>query len=106
MTAADVLVVPSRIEAFGITILEGWRAGTPVIATRNGGPAEIIRDGENGLLVDPESVDAVAKAIELLLSDSRLASDVGERGRASAGEYTWDRTVRGYEEVYSRLGNR
>lgn len=106
MAAAEVLVVPSRVEAFGITILEGWRAGTPVIATRNGGPAEIIRDGEDGILVDPVSVEAIAEAIELLLSDSRLAVDVGQRGRTAAGDYTWDRTVSDYEEIYARLGNR
>jgi len=104
MAAARLLVVPSHIEAFGITILEGWRAGTPVIATRNGGPAEIIQDRQNGILVAPTSVDAIAEAIELLLRDPRTAEDLGERGRESAAQYSWERTVLGYEEIYARLG--
>ena len=53
MAAPQVFVMPSRLEPFGIVVLEAWRAGVAVVATDRGGPPEFVRDGADGLLVDP-----------------------------------------------------
>ena len=69
MAGAAVFVMPSRLEPFGIVVLEAWRAGTAVVATSRGGPPEFVRDGEDGLLVDPFDTAAFAGALEGLLAD-------------------------------------
>lgn len=102
LRAADVFVVPSRIEAFGIVVLEAWRSGTALIATTHGGPAEIVTDGVDGLLVDPLDVDSLAAALSRLLHDRELAGRLGEAGRRSVERYTWARTTSAYEEIYRR----
>lgn len=102
LRAADVFVVPSRIEAFGIVVLEAWRSGTALVATTHGGPAEIVTDGVDGLLVDPLDVDVLADALSRLLHDRELAGRLGEAGRRSVERYTWARTTSAYEEIYRR----
>ncbi|WP_341359324.1 glycosyltransferase family 4 protein [Georgenia sp. M64] len=102
LDAATVLVVPSRYEAFGIVILEAWRAGTPVIATSRGGPAEIVTEGVDGLLVDPLDVDSLAAALATLLRDRDLARRLSVAGRRTVERYTWARTTDKYEELYRR----
>jgi glycogen(starch) synthase len=103
MAGARALVVPSRVEAFGITVLEGWRAGVPVIATSNGGPAELITDGVDGLLVDPESGEGIAAALERVLTQPGFASTVGDRGATSVQRFTWEATASAYEDIYQDL---
>ena len=69
MAAADVFVLPSLAEPFGLVLLEAMALGRPVVATRVGGPLEIVADGETGYLVPPSSPAAIAEAIQRLLSD-------------------------------------
>jgi glycosyltransferase involved in cell wall biosynthesis len=75
--SAAVTIAPSRFETFGYAILEAAAQGCPVIATRCGGPEEIIRDGETGLLVPTEDPGALADAIRRLLNDRGFASILG-----------------------------
>ncbi len=103
MAAADVVVVPSRIEAFGIVVLEAWRAGAALLASSRGGPADLVTDGVDGLLVDPEDVDAFAAALALILSDPALRARLGAAGRVAVEEYTWERTARAYSQIYARI---
>lgn len=84
--ALDVFVSPSHSEALGTSILEAMTLGVPVVCTDSGGPAEFIRDGENGLLVAPGDSAAIAAAVVRLLGDSALATRLGERGRATVLE--------------------
>lgn len=98
---ATVFVVPSRREAFGIVVLEGWRAGVPVIATNRGGPREFVTHGVDGLLVDPVDVVALANAITDLVRDPEAASRVGAAGAERVRDFTWTRTAALYEEVYT-----
>ena len=100
MATATAVVVPSRAEAFGITILEGWRSGRPVIATVHGGPAEIVRDGIDGFLVDPLDAVALARTMSRVLDDPATAERVAAAGRRRADEFTWARVVDGYEDIY------
>jgi len=106
LARATVFVVPSRVEPFGIVVLEGWRAGLPVIATRNGGPAEIMTDGVDGLLVDPQDTAALAAALAALLRDPELAGRLAAGGRERVAGYTWGRTTAAYEELYRTLPRR
>src|SRR5581483_7695611 len=94
--AADASLLSSSWENFPHTVVEALAVGTPVIATRTGGVAEVVRDGENGLVVEPGDPAALTAAIERFFADGDLAA----RLRANAAP-----SVAGYapERVYSRL---
>jgi glycosyltransferase involved in cell wall biosynthesis len=79
--AADVFVLPSLFESFGISIIEAEASGKPVVATRVGGVPEVLIDGKTGFLVSPCNSIQLAKAILCLLLDSELALKMGEQGR-------------------------
>jgi glycogen synthase len=90
LDAADIVALPSRTESFGIVFVEAWANRKPVIAADAGAVPELVRDGENGLLVPFGDVGALARAIERLLDDTELARRLGECGYVLAtGEYTW-----------------
>lgn len=97
--AADVFVLDSRrfdllVEGFGIAIVEASACGLPVIGGRSGGIPEAVRDGETGLIVDPEAPAAVAAAINRLLADGELRRRMGAAGRAAVEQYyNWDRVA-------------
>lgn len=97
MDRADLFVLPSRTEGFGIVLLEAGAAGLPVIATRVGGIPELIEDGINGLLVPPENFVELQSAMYDLLTDiakaDRLAQAWHERVVMT---WDWERTSRQY----------
>lgn len=80
--SADMLVLPSRAEPFGLVILEAMALGKPVIATAAGGPLEIVEDGVTGLLTRPGDPDALAAAIADLLTDPARRRAMGSAGHA------------------------
>ena len=82
LRAADICVLPSRYEPFGTVMLEAWAAGTPLVAAASKGPAELIEDGGNGLLVPVDDAAALAAAIRRLIDDAALRAHLIERGRA------------------------
>jgi glycosyltransferase involved in cell wall biosynthesis len=85
MAALDLLVLPSRLpEPFGMVLLEAMATGKPVIATDQGGPREIVRDGETGFLVPPGDPTALAEAISTLAADAALRRQMGLAARARA----------------------
>jgi glycosyltransferase involved in cell wall biosynthesis len=92
-------VLPSRSESFGIAVLEGMVCGKAVLATRSGGPEELLQDGVSGVLVPPLSADALRDAMRDLLRDPRRRQDIGARARVQAGPYTWDSIGRRYLEM-------
>jgi len=100
MGAAQLIVVPSRLEPFGLVVLEGWRAGVPVVVTNRGGPPEFVHDGEDGILVDPLDVRALAGAIDRLLGDPKERQRIGAAGRNRVAEFAWDRVAEQYRLVY------
>lgn len=106
MSEASIAVVPSRVEAFGIVILEVWRAAVPLVATTNGGPADIVTDGVDGLLVDPEDIEKFATVLERLAADPELQRRLGAAGRESVTAYTWRRTATDYERIYEEIAAR
>ncbi len=81
LAAADILVVPSRFESFGLTAVEGFAFGLAVVASRCGGLVEVVTDEVTGLLVDPDDVGGLAGAIERLVVDLALRSELAGLGR-------------------------
>ena len=100
MAGARAFVMPSRLEPFGIVVLEGWRAGTAVLATNHGGPPEFVHDGLDGLLFDPFDTSAVAAALGRVLADDGLRTTIAKGGRARAEEFGWPRIAEQYRALY------
>ncbi len=102
---ATLFVMVSRrhellVEGFGISLLEASSSGLPVIGGRTGGVPEAVREGETGLLVDPDDPSAVAAAIRQLLGDRELRARMGAAGRRFVtGHYNWDRVARDFMEI-------
>lgn len=95
-----LVVLPSRAESFGISILEAMAVGKPVVATRVGGIPEIVTEGETGLLVPPEDEEALCAAMHGLLRDRGLRAKLAQTGRACVVEhFTADRMADRYESV-------
>jgi len=88
-SAADVCIMPSSYESFGIAALESLSCGTPVIATRVGGLATLVRDGETGYLVSPRCPEPFAERLEMLLDNETLRGDLSAAARAHARAYDW-----------------
>ena len=86
--AADASVLPSAWENFPHTVVEALAVGCPVIATAVGGVPEVVRDGENGLLVPPGDPAALAAAIERFFSDGDLRARLAEAAPASVEGYS------------------
>ena len=102
MAAAAVVAVPSRMEAFGIVVLEAWRSGRPLVASRRGGPGSLVTDGVDGVLVDPDDTASFASALTRVVQDPELAARLGSSGRETVRGFGWDRVVEQYLGVYRR----
>lgn len=98
---ATVYVLPSYYEGLPTTLLEAMSCGVPSIATDVEGSSELIKDGENGLLVPPRDPERLAEAMMKLLNDDGLKRRFGEAGkRLVRKEFGWDTVVRKVERVY------
>ena len=86
---ADVCVVPSRTEAFGLVALEAQASGTPVVAAAVGGLVDIVADRQTAYLVAGRSAADYAEPIARILADSALATRMGDAARARAGDLSW-----------------
>lgn len=104
MSMLDILVLPSRNEAVGLVLIEAQACGLPVIASNVGGVPEAIKDGQTGILVEPEDPDGLGNAVTRLLDDVRSRVRMGESGRIWAGErFKADIMVNRLTEVYTSL---
>jgi glycosyltransferase involved in cell wall biosynthesis len=105
--AADIVVVPSRFESFGLTAIEGMMFAKPVVAARAGGLEAIVSDGVTGLLTLPADADDLAAALRALLASPRLRTEMGRHGRSVfEARYSQEAMARGvltfYRAVLSR----
>ncbi len=105
-SAADVLVMPSHYESFGMVALEAMACGTPVIASQVGGLAFLVQDGITGYHVADGDDDALCQKLTGLLGDSRLRHVLGRNAAEYAKDYAWDKIARKVVEVYHEQAER
>jgi glycosyltransferase involved in cell wall biosynthesis len=102
--AADVVVLASSEESLPNVLLEAGSAGRPVVATLVGGVAEIVVDGETGLLVPPLRARSMADAVVRLLEEPGTAEAMGAAARVRIGQlFSMEREVRETQDLYSEL---
>jgi D-inositol-3-phosphate glycosyltransferase len=101
--AADVCVVPSRSESFGLVALEAAACGTPVVAASVGGLRSLVDDGATGFLVDSRDPGAFAAPVATLLDDPELAREMGAVAAARSRRYSWSITAARLRRLYADL---
>jgi glycosyltransferase involved in cell wall biosynthesis len=106
MQCLDVFVLPSLNEGMGRVLVEAMAAGKPIIASRVGGILDLVKDGFNGLLVEPGNPGALCDAIKELLNDRRLRDEMGQRGRDRAKDFTVDSMIEKIDGLYASVFQR
>lgn len=101
--AADICVVPSYHESFGMVAVEALASGTPVLASRVGGLATIVRDGETGYLFDERSPEVLATYLCLLMSENEIRKSMAQSARQSVEKYNWSATANSLFRLYREL---
>ena len=103
LPAADLFLLPSLHESFGLVALEAMSAGVPVIATNQGGTVEVLDDGVTGFLRHPEDQDGMVEAGLRILEDAPFARSMSEAARETAvRKFDVDRVVHRYVEFYEK----
>jgi glycosyltransferase involved in cell wall biosynthesis len=103
LRSADLLVLPSKKEAFGLVLPEAMVSGVAVIATNSGGARDIIQNGRTGILVPPENVEALANAIRDVLLNPSKKRDLEVAARLDArARFSAERMARETAEVYAK----
>lgn len=101
--AADVCIVPSRSESFGLVALEAAACGTPVVASAVGGLRSLVLHDRTGFLIEGRDPADFAAPVERLLADEMLASDIGVRAAAESKRYSWSMTAGRLRRLYGDL---
>ncbi len=98
---SDLFLYPSRLEGFGLPVLEAFASGVPVVASNVSSLPEVA--GDAALLVDPENPEAIAKAVKQMMDKPALRKRYVQRGLKRAKLFTWEKTARKTLEVYERM---
>lgn len=101
--AAEVVVMPSHYESFGMVALEAMACGTPVIASRVGGLAHLIQDGETGYFVPAQNPHALAEKLRLLFVDNALRKRLGAQAAHYAHDFGWEMITSQVVAVYQEM---
>ena len=102
-SAAEVLVMPSHYESFGMVALEAMACGTPVIASDVGGLGFLVQDGETGFTIPDDEPDTMCQRLSLLLGDDKLRARMGQRAAEVALSYSWEKIARNVVGVYDEV---
>jgi len=97
---ADVCIIPSDYESFGIVALEAQAAGVPVIASYVGGLKHIIVEGKSGLFLKERTMHEIAEKISFLLNNDSIRSEMSSSGKKFARNFSWDLVVDRLLDVY------
>lgn len=103
LAGSNILVLSSVAEGFGLVLVEAMAMGLPVVATNVGGVKEIVRDGVNGLLVEPNQPGLLAEALGKLVENQELREQMGRSGVQIAGRFDIRNSVKEYYQLYCRL---
>lgn len=101
--ACDVFALPSRMEGWGLSIMEAMATGKPVVATKVGGIPELVENKINGYLCNPGDVTAIAKRIIHLLKNEDVAERMGKEGVRKASSYSWEKTAKKVNNIYEKI---
>ena len=101
----EFFVLPSRYETFGIVNLEAMAAGKAILATNTGGVPEFVKNGINGILVNPKEDKTLTEEMMRLLEDVNLRNRLGENGKKMANWYSWQRMTDEYLNIYRKILN-
>jgi len=102
-SAADVLIMPSHYESFGMVALEGMACGTPVVASQVGGLAFLVQDGVTGFVVPDGDPRALSERLTRLLTEPDLRERLGRQAAQYARQYAWENIVDRLRAVYWEL---
>ena len=102
-SAAELVVMPSHYESFGMVALEAMACGTPVIASEVGGLAYLVRDGETGFTIPDQEPDTLCEKISWLLNDQELHETMSQRAIEYAQDYAWEKIAKQIVDVYKSL---
>ncbi len=104
LAASDIFIRPSRAEGFGVSFIESMAIGTPVVTCPSGGIVDFIKDGETGLLVEPNRPDQVARAIERLATSQGLYRKLVTKGReVVAQRYAWSKIANQIDGIWRKM---
>jgi D-inositol-3-phosphate glycosyltransferase len=102
-SAADVVVVPSYYESFGMVALEAMACGTPVVASQVGGLAFLVQDGITGFTVPVDEPEALAEKLTVLVRDNELRQKLGQQALAVAQQYAWENIAARILALYGQV---
>ncbi len=103
---AELFVLPSIFEPFGMTTIEAMACGKPVVASKFGGIRNVISSGENGLLIDPSHLNEFADAMIRLLNDQQLAENMGKKGnKIIHRHFGWEAIAEKHIAFYEQFTN-
>lgn len=99
----DIFVLASKMEGMGTSLLDAQAVGLPIVATKTGGIPEIIEDGLNGLLVEPQNPDALADSMSRLIEDTELRESLNKGALQHVKQFSISHNVEKYLELYNEL---
>ena len=100
--AANLVVIPSLMEAVSLAAIESMACGTPVLSTNVGGMPELIKNGKNGLMVNPADPSALADSIRYLSRDTKTYQQIARKSIQTAARYSWDGIAEQTEDIYEK----
>jgi len=102
-SAAEVVIMPSHYESFGMVALEAMACGTPVVASQVGGLAYLIQDQVTGMLIPDGNPEVLGETLTKLIRDSELRSQLGRQANLHAQEYSWEIIARKIKKLYDEI---
>ena len=102
---AKIFVLPSIYEGFPTVLLEAMAYGKPIVATRLPSTLEVIKEGKNGFLVNPNSPEELAAKVNILLKNQKLRERMSEQNIKDVKKYDWTKTIKKIEKIYEEVQN-